>query len=97
MTTYDVVLLLAIVVWWLMFRRKYDWRAVVLFYMGGVLVVDVLCAMVILVAYRSHPNVISLPALLMPLGGIGGLVYAASKNKLTKGSGLFTGAASDKR
>jgi len=92
MTTYDAVLLLAIIVWWLMFRRKYDWRAVVLFYMGGVLVVDVLCAMVILVAYRSHPNVISLPALLMPLGGIGGLVYAVSKNKLTKGSGFFAGA-----
>jgi len=89
MTTYDAVLLLAIVVWWLMFRRKYGWRAVVLFYMGGVLVIDVLCAIVILVAYRSHPDVISLPALLMPLGGIGGLVYAASKNKLRKGSGLF--------
>jgi hypothetical protein len=54
MTTYDAVLLLAIVVWWLMFRRKYDWRAVV-FYIGGVLVVDILCALVILVAYRSHP------------------------------------------
>ena len=90
MTTYDAVLLAAIVVWWLLFRRKYDWRAVVLFYMGGVLIVDVLCAIVILAAYRSHPNIISLPALLMPLGGIGGLVYAASKNKLRKGSGLFT-------
>ena len=96
MTTYDAVLLLAIVVWWLMFRRKYDWRAVVLFYMGGVLVVDLLCAMVILIAYRSYPNVISLPALLMPLGGIGGLVYAASKNKLKKGSGLFADAIDKK-
>ena len=90
MKTYDAVLLMAVIGWWLMFRDKYDWRAIVLFYMGGVFVADIVCGVLILVAYAHQPNVLTLPALLMPIGGIGGLAYAASRNQLAKGSDLFT-------
>lgn len=89
MTTYDIVLLLATVVWWFCFRKKYEWGAVVLFYLGGVMLTDIFCAILIAIVYHSHPNVILLPAVLMPLGGIGGIVCGASKKQLIKGTGLF--------
>jgi uncharacterized membrane protein YfcA len=73
MRTYDLLMLLVLAAWWICFRKKYDWRAVVLFYLGGVLIADVFCAGVILLLYRRHPEILTAPALLMPVGGMVGL------------------------
>lgn len=89
MRTYDLLMLLVLAVWWLRFRKKYDWRAVVLFYLGGVMIADVFCAGLILLLYRRHPEILTTPALLMPIGGMIGLGYGATKNKLSKGTALF--------
>ena len=70
MKTYDLLMLLVVVVWWLCFRKKYDRRAVVLFYLGGVMIADVFCAVLILILYRRHPGILTAPALLMPIVGI---------------------------
>ena len=67
-----------------MFRKKYDWKAVVLYYLLGVMLSDVLCAVLILVAYKRHPGTLAAPAFLMPIGGVVALAYGASKNKLIK-------------
>jgi len=89
MRTYDAILVLVILVWWLIFRKRYDWRAVVFCYMAGVFVVDVIGALLVLIAYRRYPSIVSVFALLMPIGGIVGLAYGASKGKLDKEAGLF--------
>jgi hypothetical protein len=34
-------MLLVLAAWWIFFRKKYDWRAVMLFYLGGLLIADV--------------------------------------------------------
>jgi len=73
MKTYDLLMLLMLAVWWLRFRKKYDWRAVVLFYLCGVMIADVFCAGLILVLYRRHPEILTAPALLMPIGGMVGV------------------------
>ncbi len=88
MKTYDLLMLLILAVWWLCFRRKYDWRAVMLFYLGGVMVADVFCAVLILIVYRRHRDMLmAAAALLMPIGGMVGLAYGAAKNRLRKGVG----------
>ena len=91
MKTYDLLMLLVLVlvVWWLCFRKKYDRRAVLLFYLAGVMIADVFCAVLILVMYRRHRDILTAPALLMPIAGMAGLVYGAAKNKVKKGAGLF--------
>ena len=90
MTTYDLLMLLLLgVVWWLRFRKKYDWRAVVLCYMGGVMVADVLCALLILAMHSRRPGIFTAPALLMPIGGFAGLAYGVATKKLDKWSALF--------
>jgi hypothetical protein len=35
MRTYDVVMLVLLGIWWLLYRKKYDRNAVVLYYIGG--------------------------------------------------------------
>ena len=90
MAIYDAILVLIVLVWWLRFRSKYDWRAVVLFYVGGLFVTDIFCAIVILLTYRSHPTVTNLPALLMPIGGIAALLYARGKDRLRWEARLLT-------
>ena len=55
MRTYDLLMLLVLAAWWLRFRKKYDWRAVVLFYLGGVMIADVFCAGLILSFVPSLP------------------------------------------
>jgi hypothetical protein len=91
MKTYDLLMLLVLAVWWLLFRRKYEWKAVVLYYMCGVMIADVFCAALLLLAYRRYPNMLSALALLMPIGGLVGLAYGAAKKKLDKGSRPFAG------
>lgn len=86
MTTYDLLMLVVLVVWWLRYREKYDKKAVILYYLGGVFFADVFCGLLILVAYKRYPEILSTPALLMPIGGISGLVYAGRKGLLTKSS-----------
>jgi hypothetical protein len=95
MKTYDLLMLLVLAVWWLCFRKKYDWRAVVLFYFGGVMIADVFCAGLILLLYRRYPEILTTPALLMPIGGMIGLGYGATKNKLGKGTALFKNKKED--
>jgi len=87
--TYDIVMLVVFAVWWFTFRKKYDWRAVIIFYVCGVMLADVLCAGLILFLYRRHPEVLLAPAMLMPIGGIIGLAYGVKTNGLMKGSRLF--------
>jgi hypothetical protein len=96
MRTYDLLMLLVLAAWWLRFRKKYDWRAVVLFYLGGVMIADVICAGLILALYRHYPEILTTPALLMPIGGIVGLGYGATKNKLSQGATLFANKKEDK-
>ena len=86
MKTYDLLMLLVLGVWWLAFRSKYDRNAVVLYYLCGVMVADVVCGALILIAYSRYPNVLSMPALLMPIGGFVGLAYGVAKKKLSKKS-----------
>jgi hypothetical protein len=92
MRTYDLLMLLVLAVWWVLFRHKYDWKAVALYYLIGVMFADVFCGAMILVAYRHYPNVLTIPALLMPIGGLVGLVYGAAKKKLNKKSSPATEA-----
>jgi uncharacterized membrane protein YfcA len=89
MTTYDLLMLIVLAAWWFCFRKKYDWRAVVLFYLGGVMITDVFCAGLILLLYRSHPEILITPALLMPIGGMIALAYGARTKRLNKGIALF--------
>jgi hypothetical protein len=84
MKTYDLLMLGLLAVWWLRYREKYDKKAVILYYMGGVFFADVFCGLLILLAYKRYPDILSVPALLMPIGGIGGLLYAGRKGLLTK-------------
>jgi hypothetical protein len=76
-------------------RKKYDWRAVVLFYLGGVMIADVFCAGLILLLYRRHPGILTAPALWVPIGGMIGFGYGATKNKLSKGTALFKNKKED--
>jgi len=89
MKTYDLLMLLVLAVWWLCFRKKYEWRAVMLFYFVGVMIADVFCALLTLLLYHRYPDVLTTPALLMPIGGMIGLAYGAAKNRLIKGTALF--------
>jgi len=84
MTTYDLLMSVLLAVWWLRYREKYDKKAVILYYLGGIFFADVFCGPLILVAYQRYPEILSTPALLMPIGGISGLVYARRKGLLTK-------------
>jgi hypothetical protein len=70
--------------WWLFYRKKYDRTAVVVYYIIGVLFADVFCALLIVVMYRQNPGILSAPAWLMPIGGITGLLYGATKGRLAK-------------
>lgn len=90
MRTYDAVMLLVLIVWWLLFRKKYDWRAVAMFYLVGVMLADVLCAGMIVFLYHRHPEVLAVPAALMPIGGMIGLAYGVKSGRLDKGSKLFS-------
>ena|SRR5579863_7981249 len=89
MPVWDAVLVLVMAVWWVFYRKNHDWKAVMIFYLGGVMFADLFCAGLILLHVRRHPLIISAPAFIMPLGGLVGLGYGAGKNKLRKGSGLF--------
>jgi hypothetical protein len=89
MKTYDLLMLLVLAVWWIGFRKKYEWRAVVLFYFIGVMITDVFCALLIFLLYRRYPDILTAPALLMPIGGMVGLAYGAARNRLNKGAPLF--------
>ena len=82
MTTYDLVMLLVLAVWWFLFRNKWNKIAVIAYYMFGVMVTDVICGLLILVVYHRYPNVLRLPALLMPIGGLSGLAFGAAKERL---------------
>jgi hypothetical protein len=84
MRTYDLLMLVVLAAWWLWFRKKYDWKAVLFYYMVGVMLSDLICGVLILVAYKRHPGVLAAPALLMPIGGMVGLTFGASRNKLVK-------------
>lgn len=84
MRTYDLLMLLLLGVWWLCFRKKYDRNAVVLFYLGGVMIADIFCAGLIFLFYHHHPAILNAPALLMPIGGMIGLGYGTIRNKLVK-------------
>jgi hypothetical protein len=96
MKTYDLLMLLVLAAWWLCFRKRYDWRAVILFYLGGVMIADIFCAGLILLLYRRHPEILNAPALLMPVGGMIGLGYGATKNRLSKGTALFANKTEDR-
>ena len=83
MRTYDVVLAL-LGIWWLLYRKKYDRNAVVLHYIGGVFFADVFCALLIALMYKQNRTILSVPAWLMPIGGVAGLLYGATKGRLAK-------------
>jgi hypothetical protein len=95
MKTYDLLMLLAFAGWWFCFRKECDWRAVVLFYLGGVMIADIFCAGLILLLYRRYPEILTAPALLMPIGGMIALGYGATKNRLRKGPTLFKNKKAD--
>lgn len=84
MKTYDLLMLVLLAVWWLRYREKYEKKAVILYYVCGVFCADVFCGLLILVTYKRYPGILSVPALLMPIGGMAGLVYAGRKGLLTK-------------
>ena len=84
MRTYDIVMLALLGIWWLLYRKKYDRNAVVLYYMGGVFLADVFCALLIVSMYKQNPAILSTPAWLMPIGGVAGLLYGAAKGRLAK-------------
>jgi hypothetical protein len=84
MKTYDLVMLALLGMWWLFYRKKYDRTAVVVYYIIGVFFADVFCALLIIVMYRQNPAILSAPAWLMPIGGITGLLYGATKGRLAK-------------
>jgi hypothetical protein len=86
MRTYDLVMLALLGIWWLLYRKKYDRNTVVLYYIGGVFLADVFCALLILLIYKRNPAIISAPAWLMPIGGLAGLLYGAAKGRLPKRS-----------
>jgi hypothetical protein len=86
MRAYDLVMLALLGIWWLFYRKKYDRNAVVLYYIGGVFLADVFCALLILLIYKRSSAIISAPALLMPIGGLAGLLYGATKGRLAKRS-----------
>lgn len=84
MKTYDLLMLALLGIWWLRYRKKYDRNAVVLYCLGGVFLADVFCALLILLLYKRNPAILSAPALLMPIGGVAGLLYAAAKGRLAR-------------
>jgi hypothetical protein len=84
MTTYDLLMLVVLAVWWLWYCKKYNKKAVLLYYLGGVFVADLLCGLLILIFYKLNPAIIHAPALLMPIGGVAGLLYGAWKRQLAK-------------
>jgi hypothetical protein len=75
---------LVLAAWWICFPKKYDGGAVVLFYLGGVMVADVFCAGLILLLYRRHPEILTAPAPLMPVGGMVGLGYGSRRTDSAK-------------
>jgi hypothetical protein len=84
MTTYDAGFVLAFLLWWLFFRRKYDSIAVAMYYFGGVMLADLGCAIVIAPFLRHFPNLIRVAGLVLPIGGVAGLAFGAYKGKLRK-------------
>jgi hypothetical protein len=88
MSTSDVVSV-PVLLWWWIFRKRYDWKAVFFFYVGGVMFADIFCAGLILVFIHRSPGVLHAPALLMPLGGLVSLAYGGATNRLRKGSRPF--------
>jgi uncharacterized Fe-S cluster-containing radical SAM superfamily protein len=68
----------------LLYRKKYDRNAVVLYYIGGVFFADVFCAFLIALMYKQNPAILFAPAWLMPIGGVAGLLYGANKGRLAK-------------
>jgi hypothetical protein len=84
MLTYDIVVLALLGIWWLLYRKKYDRNAVVLYYIGGVFFADVFCALLIALMYKQNPAILFAPAWLMPIGGVAGLLYGAIKGRLAK-------------
>jgi hypothetical protein len=84
MRTYDVVMLVLLGIWWLLYRKKYDRNAAVLYYIGGVFFADVFCALLIALMYKQNHAILFAPAWLMPIGGVGGLLYGATKGRLAK-------------
>jgi hypothetical protein len=96
MKPWDLVGALVLVAWWAFFRKKYDWKAVVLFYFGGVLAADLLCAGLILVAPgRALPFVLNVPTIMMPLAGVACLLYGVRTNRLCNVSRLLRSKATD--
>jgi hypothetical protein len=86
MRTYDFVMLVLLGIWWLFYRKKYDRNSVVLYYIGGVFFADILSALLIALMYKQNPAILSAPAWLMPVGGVAGLLYGASKGRIAKRS-----------
>ena len=89
MMTYDAVLVAVLVVWWVTVRKKYDWRAILFYYLMGVMFADVLSAVILAVAYDRHPDVIRVGAFLMPIGGLVVLAYSVFSGKLSRTSERF--------
>ena len=84
MRTCDLLMLALLSICWLFYRKRYDKKAVVLYYFGGVFLADVFCALLIILIYKRTPAILSAPALLMPVGGVAGLLYGATKGRLVK-------------
>jgi|HubBroStandDraft_6_1064221.scaffolds.fasta_scaffold3464685_1 hypothetical protein len=84
MRTYDVVMLALLGIWWLLYRKKYERNAVVLYYIGGVFFADAFCALLIALMYKQNPAILSAPGWLTPIGGVAGLLYGATKGRLAK-------------
>jgi hypothetical protein len=73
-------------VWWIFYRKTLDWRTVTMFYFGGVFSGDLLSAGLLALLRHSFPIQRSLPALflLMPVGGLAGLIYGAASGKMSR-------------
>jgi hypothetical protein len=76
--------------WWIFYRKTLDWRAVTMFYFGGVFSVDLLSAGLLVILLHWFPQIPPIPhsvpalGLLMPIGGLGGLAYGAASGKMRK-------------
>jgi hypothetical protein len=45
-----------------LYRKKYDRNALVLYYIGGVFFADVFCALLIALMYKQNPAILFAPA-----------------------------------
>jgi hypothetical protein len=54
-TTWDALGVLVIALWWVFYRKTLDWRAVAMFYLGGVFSGDLLSAGLLAFFPHSFP------------------------------------------